>query len=83
MDILMSIVLSSVIFNVLGFQRYSKYAVELVSEYPGTNPDNTVSKEEAYLNQDGCLVIRVFSVSGKVLSEFTFTKDEFKITTLN
>lgn len=83
MDRLMLVLLSTVIFNLVGFQRYSKYAVELVSMYPGTNPDNTVSKEEAYLKQDGDLVIRVLSASDKVLGEFTFSKDEFKITTLN
>lgn len=79
MNNLEPIEMSSVMFNIHGFQRYVNATVRLVvyDDY-GTNDDNTSSEnDEAYLKKDGGLLILIFSISGEKLGEIHFLSDEF------
>lgn len=73
------VLLSDIIFNLGGFQRYTKYAVDLVSKHNGLTPEDTVQTEKAYLTLDGSLLMQVINSNGDVLDTFTFAADQFRI----
>jgi len=73
--------LSTIVFNLSGFNHYTKSAVELVSSHHGKTPADTVHSEKAYLQKDGSLSIQVLNTEGDVLDIIRFDSTQFRVET--
>lgn len=77
------IALERINFTLSGFHRYTMHAVNMVANFKGDIPEDSIKKEEAYINEHGDLVIEVKSTDGDLLSSFKFEKNEYKLEDLN
>lgn len=71
--------ISTVEFNLKGFQKYTKYAVNLIYEFNGKDAVSTAESENAFLDEAGNLIIKVNSVAGTEMTEFLFSSEDFRV----